>query len=63
MGKKHEDDKSFGYRGGFHRKNASAQGFQRSIAELKDAVFTINPNQRCVAEFEKSSEAISNYVV
>ena len=63
MGEKRKGDKSSGYSGGFHHKNAPAQGFQNSIAGLKDAVFIINPNQGDAAKFEKKSKAISNYVV
>ena len=63
MGEKCRGEKSSGYSGGFHHKNAPSQGFQSNIAELKDDIFTINPNQGGVAKFEKSSEAISNYVV
>ena len=63
MGKKREDYRSSGYRGGFHRKNAPAQGIQRSIAELNGAVFAINPNKGDAVKFEKSSDDIRNYVV
>ena len=44
-------------------KNARVQEFKSNAAELKDAVFTINPNQADAAKFEKSIEAVSNYVV
>ena len=63
MNKKGEGDKSSSYRGGYHGKNAPAQGFQSNVAEVKDAIFTINPNQADAAKFEKTTEAISNYVV
>ena len=63
MSKKREGGKSSGYRGGYRGKNAPAQGFQSNVAELKDAVFTINPNQADAAKFEKTTEAISNYVM
>ena len=38
MGEKCKDDKPSGYRGGFHHKNAPDQGFQSSIAELKNTL-------------------------
>ena len=63
MSEKRKGDKSSGYHGGYHGKNAPAQGFQRNVAELKDAVFTINPNQVDAAKFEKTIKAISNYAV
>ena len=63
MSKKCEGDKSSGYRGGYHGKNAPAQGFQSNVTKLKDAVFTINPNQADAAKFEKTIKAISNYVL
>ena len=44
MIEKREGDNSYSYHGGYHGKNAPAQGFQSNVAELKDAVFTINPN-------------------
>ena len=52
MGEKRKADKSSGYSGGFHHKNALSQGFQSNIAELKDATFTLNPNHGGVAKFE-----------
>ena len=63
MSEKREGEKSSGYRRAFGGKNVSAQEFKSNVAELKDAVFTINPNQADAAKFEKSIEAISNYVV
>ena len=63
MGKKCGGDKSSGYIGELFRKHAPAPGFQCNIAELKDSVFTLNPNQCAAAKFEKSSEVVSNYVV
>jgi hypothetical protein len=63
MSEKREGEKSSGYRRAFGGKNASVQEFKSNVAELKDAVFTINPNQADAAKFEKSIEAISNYVV
>ena len=60
MGEKCEGDKSSGYSGEFHRQNAPAQGFQSSIAELKDTVFNIDPNQEDTAKFEKSTKAIGD---
>ena len=63
MGKKQEGGKSSRHSGGFNHKTDPAQGFQSVIAELKDAVFTINPSQGDAAKFEKSRKVISNYVV
>ena len=63
MSEKREGDKSSGYRGGYRGKNTPAQGFQSNIAELKDAIFIINPNQENAAKFEKTTKVISNYVV
>ena len=44
-------------------KNAPDQGFQSNVAELKDDIFIINPNQVDTAKFEKTIEAIIRYVV
>ena len=63
MSEKREGEKSPGYRGGYRGKKAPAQDSRSNVAELKDAVFTINPNQADAAKFEKSIEAISNYAV
>ena len=63
MGKKREDEKSSGYHRGFRSKSAPTQDFYSNVAELKGAVFTLNPNQAGAAKFEKSIEIIGNYVV
>ena len=63
MGKKREGEKSSSYHGGYHGENAPAQDFHSNVTELKDAVFTLNPNQAGAAKFEKSIEIISNCVV
>ena len=63
MSKKRNGDKSPGYCGEFHHKNAPDLGFQSSITELKDDISTLNPNQGDAAKFEKSSKAVSNYVM
>ena len=63
MSENREGDKSSGYRWAFGSKNAPVQEFKSNVAELKDAIFTINPNQADAVKFEKTIEAISNYVV
>ena len=63
MSENREGEKSSGYRGGYRSKNAPAQDFHSNVTELKDAVFTLNPNQAGAAKFEKSIEIIGNYVV
>ena len=44
MGEKREGEKSSGYQRGFRSKSAPTQDFHSNVAELKDAVFTLNPN-------------------
>ena len=44
-------------------ENAPAQYFQSNAAVLKDAVFTINPNQAGTVRFEKSIEVNGNCVM
>ena len=63
MSKKCDSDKSSGYREGYRGKNAPAQDFHSNVAELKDAVFNIHPNQAGAVRFEKSIKVIGNYVV
>ena len=63
MNEKNKGGKSSCYRGGYRGKNAPVQGSQSNVAELKDVVFTINPNQAGAAKFEKTIKAVSNYVV
>ena len=63
MSENREGDKSSGYRREYCGKNTPAQGFQSNVPELKDAVFTINPNQADADNLQKTIEAISSYVV
>ena len=63
MSEKREGEKSSGYRGGYLGKNAPSQEFKSNVVELKDAIFTINPNQVDADKFEKTIEAIRSYVV
>ena len=63
MSEKREGEKSSGYRRAYSGKNSPVQEFKSNVAQLKDAVFTINPNQADTANFEKTIKAISNYVV